>query len=66
MSTPKISPRAKPHEFQFATTHRSENGFEFVIAAKSRDDLKKAWIEIAGPIVPFDETKIDRVEIRRG
>lgn len=64
MSNPKISPRAKPHLFEFATTCRTEDGFEFVIIAKTRDELSEAWQRVSGP-VSFDPNKIDRVEIKR-
>ena len=64
MSTPKISPRAKPHLFQFATTCRTEDGFEFVIIAKTRDELSEAWNRVSGPTA-FNPKKIDRVEIKR-
>lgn len=63
MSTPKISPRANPHLFEFATTCRSEDGFEFVIIAKTRDDLGKVWSLLT--LTAFDPKKIDRVEIKR-
>jgi len=64
MSNPKIATRANPSQFRFATTHRTEDGFEFVIIAKSRDELSTAWRMVAGPS-PFDSTKIDRVEIKK-
>ena len=63
MSTPKISPRAKPHLFEFATTCRTEDGFEFVIIAKTRGELGKVWSLLAS--TAFDTNKIDRVEIKR-
>lgn len=64
MSNPKITDQANPHMFQFGTTHRTEDGFEFAIIAKSCEQLSRAWEMIAGPVA-FDETKISRVKIKR-
>lgn len=64
MSNPTIAEHAKPYQFTHATTHRTEDGFEFVIIAKSCDELNRAWQLIAGPAV-FDGTKINMVQIKR-
>jgi len=64
MSNRIVAEHAKPYEFTHATTHRTEDGFEFVLVAKSREQLNQAWQMIAGP-ARFDETKINRVQIKR-
>jgi hypothetical protein len=64
MSNRIVAEQAKAYHFKYATTHRTEDGFEFVIVAKSRDELNQAWQMIAGP-ARFDDTKINRVQIKR-
>lgn len=64
MSNPVIPETAKPSQFRFATTHRTEDGFEFIIVAKSTSDLCRTWEMIAGPVA-FDETKVSEIKIRR-
>ena len=64
MSTAVIPEVAKPSQFRFATTHRTEDGFEFVIIAKSQEELCRTWQMIAGPVA-FDESKVSEVKINR-
>ena len=64
MSNRVIPQTANPHQFRFATTHRTEDGFEFVIVAKSAEELEEAWEMIAGP-ARFDDGKVSEIQIKK-
>jgi len=52
-------------EFKFATTRRDANGFEFVLVAKSMDDLRRAYMLAGDAGGKFDEGKVNTVRIKR-
>jgi len=51
--------------FKFATTRRDENGFEFVLVAKSMEDLRRAYTLAGDTSGKFDEGKVNTVRIKR-
>ena len=65
---PTILDRAKtaqPYKYTYATTCTAEDGFEFVLCAKSMDALRRAWAIAAGPIVPFNERMVNEIRITK-
>ena len=54
------------YDFRYATTRRNHDGFEFMLVAKSMDDLKRSWTIAGGDHGKFDETKVNFIQIKRG